>query len=331
MKAGENSVTRADTTDAAFDDVVIDLREADLGRGDGRGDPGSNGSGGNGHGQLIEAAKGALVLKLATDTRDLETIEAEVAEATGEPSDDGSERTSASDVVAIDHEETIEDQVRRRSRLAKVVVQPNPSPIYRFCKRGLDLLIAVPAVLLALPVIALMCLIIRIESPGPAIFRQYRVGQGGKLIKFYKFRTMYSDAKERWPELYQYRFNEDELENLYYKDEVDPRNTRFGAWIRRTTLDELPNLFNVVIGNVSLVGPRPELKEMVQYYTPEQLAKFSVKSGITGLAASTGRNKLTVVEQITADVEYVANQSMLFDIRIILRTAWKVLRGEGAE
>ncbi|KAA0234407.1 MAG: hypothetical protein JJLCMIEE_02686 [Acidimicrobiales bacterium] len=331
MKAGENSATRADTTDPAFDDVVIDLREVDQGRRDGSGDGGSNGRGDNGHGRLAQGGKGALVLQLATDTRDLEAIEAEVAEAARQSTDETTEVTGSSDVAVVEPEETIEEQVRRRSRQAKVVVHPNPSPVYRLCKRALDLLIAVPALLLALPMIAIMCLIIRIESPGPAIFRQYRVGQGGKLIRFYKFRTMYSDAKERWPELYDYRFTEDELENLYYKNEVDPRNTRFGAWIRKTTLDELPNLFNVVIGNVSLVGPRPELEDMVKYYTPEQLAKFSVKSGITGLAASTGRNKLTVVEQITADVEYVANQSMLFDLRIIFRTAWKVVRGEGAE
>ncbi len=203
-------------------------------------------------------------------------------------------------------------------------------PFFRAAKRTMDLVIGVPALILIAPVMALIALFIRLDSPGPAIFKQYRVGLDGELIRFYKFRTMYVDALERFPELYQYKYTAEQLEHAYYKGQIDPRNTRMGGWLRKTTLDELPNLINVVLGNVSLVGPRPELKQMVQYYRPVELSKFTVKSGITGLAQCTGRNNLTVRQQIAADVRYVENQSLWLDTKILFLTAWSVLRSEGA-
>lgn len=202
--------------------------------------------------------------------------------------------------------------------------------LFRAAKRAMDLAIGLPSLMLIAPVIALLALLIRLDSPGPAIFKQHRVGLNGELIRFYKFRTMYVDAKERFPELYEYKYTADQLEHAYYKGQVDPRNTRMGGWLRKTTLDELPNLINVVLGNVSLVGPRPELKEMVRYYRPVELSKFTVKSGITGLAQCTGRNNLTVRQQIAADVRYVEDQSLWLDTKILFLTAWSVLRSEGA-
>ena len=203
-------------------------------------------------------------------------------------------------------------------------------PLFRAAKRTMDLAIGLPALILIAPVMALIALLIRLDSPGPAIFKQHRVGLNGELIRFYKFRTMYVDAQERFPELYEYKYTAEQLEHAYYKGQVDPRNTRMGGWLRKTTLDELPNLINVVLGNVSLVGPRPELKEMVQYYRPVELSKFTVKSGITGLAQCTGRNNLTVRQQIAADVRYVETQSLWLDTKILFLTAWSVLRSEGA-
>ncbi len=203
-------------------------------------------------------------------------------------------------------------------------------PVFRAAKRTMDLAIGLPALILIAPVMALIALLIRLDSPGPAIFKQHRVGLNGELIRFYKFRTMYVDAQERFPELYEYKYTAEQLEHAYYKGQIDPRNTRMGGWLRKTTLDELPNLINVVLGNVSLVGPRPELKEMVQYYRPVELSKFTVKSGITGLAQCTGRNNLTVRQQIAADVRYVERQSLWVDTKILFLTAWSVLRSEGA-
>jgi lipopolysaccharide/colanic/teichoic acid biosynthesis glycosyltransferase len=141
---------------------------------------------------------------------------------------------------------------------------------------------------------------------------------------------MYVDARDRFPELYDYRYTEEEWQDLFYKLPEDPRLTRFGQALRKTTLDELPNLFNVLRGDLSLVGPRPELPEYVRYYTPRQLSKFSVRSGVTGLAQTTGRGTLSVQEQIAADVEYVENQSMWLDLKILARTLRMVFFGVGA-
>jgi lipopolysaccharide/colanic/teichoic acid biosynthesis glycosyltransferase len=142
---------------------------------------------------------------------------------------------------------------------------------------------------------------------------------------------MYADARERFPELYDYATLAETFDSIGYKPADDPRNTRFGRFIRRTTLDELPNLINVVKGDVSFVGPRPELPEWALHYTPEQRVKFSVKPGITGLAVVTGRNNLTIREQIACDVEYTHRRSFWFDMRMVALTFWVVVRRVGAE
>lgn len=201
---------------------------------------------------------------------------------------------------------------------------------YAFAKRALDLVVGSAVLALALPIIALLIVASKLDSPGPAIFRQQRVGKGGRAFAFYKFRTMYVDARERYPELYDYDCGAEEFFRRFYKPDVDPRNTRFGRWVRRTSLDELPNLVNVVRGDVSLVGPRPELPEWARYYRPDQLEKFAVKPGITGLAVVTGRNNLTTEQQIAADVEYVHRRSFLFDLKLIALTGWVIIRRVGA-
>ena len=225
----------------------------------------------------------------------------------------------------------IHDYVQRELAGLDVRVHGNHNRFYRAFKRVIDLAVAVPALIVAAPIIGLMALAIRLESKGPAVFRQQRVGADGRVFTFYKFRTMYVDAKERFPELYDYDFETSELSSRYYKHANDPRNTRLGALIRQTTLDELPNLFNVVKGDTSLVGPRPELPEMIRHYHPSQLVKFDVKPGLTGLAACTGRNTLTIDEQIRADVEYVAGQSVKLDTWIVVETAKMIIKSVGAE
>lgn len=197
-------------------------------------------------------------------------------------------------------------------------------------ERTVDLVLSVVALVVASPILLVLYVWIRLDSPGPAIFRQDRVRRGGGTFRFAKFRTMRFDARERFPELYAYDYSDEQVRTMKFKLPDDPRLTPVGRWLRRTSLDELPNLFNVIRGDMTLVGPRPEIPEMLPYYTPGQLAKFSVKPGLTGLAQTRGRNILTFQETIAADLEYVASRSLWLDIRILFRTVWTVAVQFGA-
>ncbi len=228
-----------------------------------------------------------------------------------------------------DEVEPLDDYLDRRLLHARVLYLPNRSRAYRVGKRLLDILGASVLLLLSLPVLLVLAVVIRLDSPGPALFRHHRVTLGGRLFVFYKFRTMWVDARDRFPELYDYHRTAGDGD-VYYKLEDDPRNTRVGRWLRRTTLDELPNLINVLKGDMSLVGPRPELPQLLSHYRPEDLALFFTKAGVTGLAQVAGRSLLTVRERIRLDLRYVAQQTLLLDVRILLRTVAVVLVGRGA-
>ncbi|MCB1028450.1 MAG: sugar transferase [Microthrixaceae bacterium] len=226
--------------------------------------------------------------------------------------------------------ESVEAYVDRRLAQAELLVLPNRSLAYKFAKRTLDLVGGLVLLALSAPLLVGLAILIRLDSPGPALFRQERVTRGGRTFRFYKFRTMYVDARERFPELYDYNFADADFADSFYKLADDPRNTRVGRWLRRTTLDELPNLFNVIRGDLSLVGPRPDLPELIQFYRPAELACLFTKAGVTGLAQVAGRSLLTVRQRLTLDVRYVAHQTVLLDLRIMWRTVIVVLLGRGA-
>jgi lipopolysaccharide/colanic/teichoic acid biosynthesis glycosyltransferase len=181
-----------------------------------------------------------------------------------------------------------------------------------------------------LPLFVLLAILVRVDSPGPIVFRQRRVGLGGQVFHFYKLRTMITDARTRYPELYAYRYTRQEFVDLVLKTPDDPRLTRVGRKLRKTSLDELPNLLNVLRGDMSLVGPRPDLPEMVGYYTAAELAKFSVRPGVTGLWQVSGRAILRNGQQLAADVEYVRRRSFGFDLHILAKTFRAVLLRIGA-
>ena len=196
--------------------------------------------------------------------------------------------------------------------------------------RIFEVAVAATALVIFAPLIAITALIIRRGTPGPLLFFQERLGQGGRPFRFVKFRTLYADARERFPELYAYRYTPEQIEALRFKVEDDPRVTPQGKWLRRTTLDELPNFWNVLTGDMALVGPRPEMPEMLPYYYGEMLRKFTVRPGVTGLAQISGRGRLSFRKTVELDVEYVRRHSFLFDLRIILRTLKLILTRDGA-
>jgi lipopolysaccharide/colanic/teichoic acid biosynthesis glycosyltransferase len=196
--------------------------------------------------------------------------------------------------------------------------------------RCIEVIIALAAIVVALPIFIALTVIIKRGSAGPALFKQQRLGLEAKNFTFLKFRTLYVDARERFPELYVYKYSSEELDNLHFKVTNDPRVTQQGQWLRKTSLDEVPNFWCVVTGKMALVGPRPEIPEMLPYYKGEMLKKFSVRPGITGLAQTSGRGNLSFKETVAYDLEYVNNKSIMLDIKIILKTIKQMLLHEGA-
>ncbi|WP_352428126.1 undecaprenyl-phosphate glucose phosphotransferase [Thermoflexus sp.] len=193
-------------------------------------------------------------------------------------------------------------------------------------KRAMDLALGSLLLWMAAPLMALIALAIRLDSPGPVIFRQVRVGKDGRLFTMYKFRTMRVGAEQEQEQLRALN----EASGPLFKIRNDPRVTRVGRILRRLSLDELPQLINVLKGEMSLVGPRPPLPSEVEAYKPWQRQRLSAVPGMTGLWQISGRSDLTFDEMCLLDIYYIENWSPMLDLEIILRTIPRVLMGEGA-
>lgn len=248
------------------------------------------------------------------------------------------------------------------------IVPPTRSRLAYAFIRAIDISVAAAVLLVTAPLLAVIAVLIKYDSPGPVLFRHVRIGENkrrrnaphsgpdrraknlyGKPFAIYKFRTMQADARERYPELYEYRYDPHELHSMPIKVLVstklaasgpgvqpaaglldDPRLTRVGRWLRRTSLDELPNLLNVLRGDMHLVGPRPDIYENIRYYESQHLAKLSVRPGVTGLAQVRGRGNLSFHETNEWDLEYVQTRSVWLDLKILAKTLWVSMRGDGA-
>ncbi len=197
-------------------------------------------------------------------------------------------------------------------------------------QRGIEVVVASCLLLATLPIAAVVWLLIRFTSRGNPLFVQTRLGRNAQHFQFVKFRTMFVDARQRCPELYAYKYSEQELENLKFKVTNDPRVTPIGQYLRVFTLDELPNFWNVITGDMALVGPRPEIPEMLPYYKGEMLEKFTVSPGITGLAQIKGRGRLGFHETVRLDVEYARTRNWRLDTKIFFLTIWKIAVRDGA-
>jgi lipopolysaccharide/colanic/teichoic acid biosynthesis glycosyltransferase len=200
----------------------------------------------------------------------------------------------------------------------------------RAAKRAFDVAFACCALLLTLPVLVLAIVLIRLETPGRAIFRQTRMGKDGRPFQLYKLRGMFIDARESFPALYEYSATRDDLSEYYYHSGADPRVTRMGRVLRRFSIDELPNFVNVIRGHMSVVGPRPEIPELAYMYGDWLTGMLSVRPGVTSQAKATGRDSLSLAETIEQDRWYIVNQSLWVDIKIIARTVTSALRGKDA-
>jgi lipopolysaccharide/colanic/teichoic acid biosynthesis glycosyltransferase/GT2 family glycosyltransferase len=230
----------------------------------------------------------------------------------------------------------------------------------RVMYRGAEIALAVLGLVVTAPIMLVEALIIKMDSPGPVLFFHERVGRskvvrGSELVgrkdirpiagefdpeklyyvpttfRFVKFRTMYADAAQRFPDLYAVNFaSREEFEAGFYKYTEDPRVTRVGRWMRQLTIDEFPNFWNVLTGKVGLVGPRPEGPSYLPYYSAEEMYKFTVRPGVTGLAQINGRGYLTIGQQLRWDLLYIRSRSVALDLGILLRTLYLVLIRRGA-
>ncbi|HET8751996.1 MAG TPA: exopolysaccharide biosynthesis polyprenyl glycosylphosphotransferase [Gaiellaceae bacterium] len=193
-------------------------------------------------------------------------------------------------------------------------------------KRSLDVLLAIAALVCVLPLLLVVALATLVDSRGPIFFRQVRGGERGRPFQMLKFRTMVKNAEAMLPELVPF----EQLDAPMFKLKADPRVTRVGRLLRRTSIDELPQLINVLRGEMSIVGPRPEQLDLVERYAPEHQFRLQVKPGITGPMQVYGRGELTFEERLAVEREYVENLSLMRDIRIVLMTLPAVLGRRGA-
>ena len=222
-----------------------------------------------------------------------------------------------------------------RSVASIILIEPTPAEPHasllgssRFFKRSLDIFGASMGLLLLSPILLLVMLAIKLDSPGPVIFRQRRVGLNGKDFEMYKFRSMTVDAEARQAELWALNEMKD---GPIFKLKNDPRITRVGRFIRRTSLDEFPQLVNILLGQMSLVGPRPPLPSEVVHYTPEQHQRLSVVPGATGLWQVSGRSGIDSFKtMVHLDLEYIRNWSLRSDWLILFKTVRVMLKMEGS-
>jgi len=196
----------------------------------------------------------------------------------------------------------------------------------RLIKAAFDRACAASALLLLSPLFAIVPIIIRCSDGGPAFFRQVRVGQDGRSFMLFKFRTMVPDAEQRKDQLAALN----DHDGVLFKMRDDPRITRVGRWLRRWSLDELPQLLNVMVGDMSLVGPRPALPKEAALYADHVRRRLVVKPGITGLWQINGRADLSWDESVRLDLRYVENWSFLLDLQVLWKTWSAVRRGSGA-
>jgi len=217
-------------------------------------------------------------------------------------------------------------EIPRSSVRHSVTVQPegNLRAGYLEAKRAIDVVGAVVLLILLAPVMVATWLVLLVTTRGKPIFRQVRLGYCGRPFTMYKFRTMAHDALQRQREV------RNEADGPIFKSRRDPRATRIGRFLRRASIDETPQLFNVLLGHMSLVGPRPPLAREVAQYEPWQRRRLSVKPGLTCLWQVSGRSEIAFEHWVRMDLWYVQNQDLWTDLRLLVKTPWSVLSRRGA-
>ena len=206
-------------------------------------------------------------------------------------------------------------------------IQPKEGPIYLFFKRAMDIIGSLCGIILLSPLLIIVALAIKIEDPkGSIFFSQQRCGKDNKLFPMYKFRSMVSNAEELLEELMEHN----EMDGPVFKIKDDPRITRVGKFIRKTSIDELPQLFNILIGHMSIVGPRPAIPHEVAEYSHYHKQRLLVKPGLTCIWQVSGRNSIGFDEWMEMDFEYIEKRNLWMDIKLIFKTVGVLFGDENA-
>lgn len=206
-------------------------------------------------------------------------------------------------------------------------IQPKEGPIYLFFKRAMDIIGSLCGIILLSPLLIIVALAIKIEDPrGSIFFSQQRCGKDNKLFPMYKFRSMVSNAEELLEELMEHN----EMDGPVFKIKDDPRITRVGKFIRKTSIDELPQLFNILIGHMSIVGPRPAIPHEVAEYNDYHKQRLLVKPGLTCIWQVSGRNSIGFDEWMEMDLEYIEKRNLWMDIKLIFKTVGVLFGDEHA-
>ncbi|MCM8711374.1 sugar transferase [Clostridium sp. SYSU_GA19001] len=208
-----------------------------------------------------------------------------------------------------------------------LILETNTKPVYEILKRCFDVVSSLLAIIVLLPLFIIIIILVKLDSEGSAFFVHKRLGKDRKFIKVYKFRTMKKNAEELLENLAPEQKAEFEKN---FKLENDPRVTKLGHFLRRSSLDELPQLLNILKGDMSVVGPRPIVEKEVKLYGVYAEKLFTVKPGLTGNWQANGRSDTTYEERVQLDMDYIDNRSFLLDIKIIFKTVISVLKWEGA-
>ena len=239
-------------------------------------------------------------------------------------------RSEASTIATLTHSMNVHFGAWNDADFGQVCVghqQTSNDAVYQVCKRCMDIVISLSAIVLLFPVIIIAAALIRICSRGPVLFTQIRVGKGGKTFRCFKFRSMVPNAESLKQDLLKANQHGDPRT---FKIEDDPRITPLGRILRKSSIDELPQILNVLMGQMSIVGPRPPLPCEVEMYSNSDFQRLSVKPGLTCIWQISGRSRLPFSTQVKLDLEYIRTRCLAKDIGIILRTVPVVLSGDGA-
>lgn len=214
-----------------------------------------------------------------------------------------------------------------RETLKYSKLKPAGSKAYKIMKRTLDIILSTTALALLIIPMGAVALAIYIDDKGNPFFSQIRLTENGRPFKMYKFRSMCTDAEEKFSEVQK----SNQTDGIAFKSENDPRITKIGHFIRKTSIDELPQLWNVLKGDMSIIGPRPPLPREVVLYTPHQMERLIVKGGLSCICQCEGRSDMSFDEWVESDIRYIKNRSLKLDFSLMLRTASAVIKRKGAK